>query len=73
MKKTKLKLLLDRSNPGRMSQVVGDPINGNGAMRKVFILGNVGMPFFLNNVKKTTYLVQWGICYSQSPVNSYHL
>ena len=51
MKKTKLKLLLDWSNPGRMSQVVGDPINGNGAMPKVFILGNVGMPFFLNNVK----------------------
>ena len=31
MKKTKLKLLLDWSNPGRMSQVMGDPINGNGA------------------------------------------
>ena len=31
MKKTKLELLLDWSNPGRMSQVVGDPINVNGA------------------------------------------
>ena len=31
MNKTKLKLLLDWSNPSRMSQVVGDPINANGA------------------------------------------
>ena len=68
MKKTKLKLLLDRSNPGRMSQVVGDPINGNGAMRKVFILGNVGMPFFLNNVKKKLHI--W---YSGASVTHSHL